>query len=488
MIEFNQPLKNLTPWVDLIPQGLLDFTVNNICFDSREVKQGDAFFVLPSVAQNEQMYIDSAINQGASLIILSSQLNASVEHAETVKVEDPVQVAGDLLADLLYQNALDLQVVGITGTNGKSSISFYIAQLLQALECPSAVMGTLGYGHWDNLKPTGMTTLPLEQLHFALLKLSREFDAVAMEVSSHGLEQNRLAGVKFNGAVFSNLTRDHLDYHGTMEAYGAAKALLFKRPELQYAVINADDAFATELIKECSVVPVTYGSTQQADFRFEVIEQNTAGLNVLFVWNEYSQAVQLPLFGLFNVENVAAAILTCIQMGFEFSSIINACTHLQPVAGRMELVKVQTDQPMVLVDYAHTPDALEQILKATRKHVDSGQILMVVGCGGDRDQGKRPLMGKIACQFADKVFITSDNPRSENPEEICQQMVVDVENNFVIEVDRQKAIKAAIMSANNKDVVIIAGKGHEDYQEIQGQRHPFSDVLVAQAVLQEIQA
>ena len=486
MITFNQPLSNLTPWVTSIPQGLLDFTIQNICFDSREVSQGDAFFVMPSVAGGEQAYIQKAIEQGAKLILAQSSCIQDMNDSQVkfVAIDDPVEIAGNLIAGLLYQSALDLDVIGITGTNGKSSISFYVAQLLSQLQNRCAVMGTLGYGHWQSLKPTGMTTLPSEKLHRALLDLSREFKAVAMEVSSHGLEQNRLAGVKVDGAVFSNLTRDHLDYHGTMEAYGAAKALLFKREELKFAVINADDAYSKEIASVSSVLPVSYGRSKSADLQFNITNIHESGLVVEFHWQQQQQTIELPLFGEFNAENVAAAILVCLQMGFDFNAILEACHALQPVAGRMEQVKVNQQQPLVLVDYAHTPDALEQILKSVREHVQTGRMHLVVGCGGDRDQGKRPLMGKIACQFADNVFITSDNPRSENPMEICKQMVTESKNNFVIEVDRQKAIMQAIEQAQQQDVVIIAGKGHEDYQEVNGQRHHFSDVEEAQKSLQ----
>ncbi|GAA6133839.1 UDP-N-acetylmuramoyl-L-alanyl-D-glutamate--2,6-diaminopimelate ligase [Oceaniserpentilla sp. 4NH20-0058] len=491
MIQFNQPLSQLIPWIDSIPQGLLDFTINNICFDSREVAAGDAFFLLPSVAGNEQTYIGKALSQGASVILLDETRVDLVDQDRDICVtlRNPVEQAGQLIAGLLYGNTLALRAIGITGTNGKSSISFYLAQLLNELQSPCAVMGTLGYGDWQQLKPTGMTTLPSEKLHNALLDMSCEFDVVAMEVSSHGLEQNRLAGVKFEGAVFSNLTRDHLDYHGTMEAYGEAKALLFQRPEIKFAVVNADDPFSQVLKKVSHVVPLTYGCHEKSDLSFKLERYHEQGIDVSFTWEAQTKFISLPLFGAFNAENVAAAILVCLQMGFKFSDVISACSKLHPVAGRMQQVNVTTGQPLVLVDYAHTPDALEQILKSTRKHVKSGRLILVVGCGGDRDQGKRPLMGKIACQYADKVIITSDNPRSENPADICQQMIDATAGNLVIEIDRQKAIETALGRAESHDVVVIAGKGHEDYQEINGERLHFSDVEQAQAVLKlEIQA
>ncbi|MFY0641053.1 MAG: UDP-N-acetylmuramoyl-L-alanyl-D-glutamate--2,6-diaminopimelate ligase [Bermanella sp.] len=477
MITFNQPLVNLKPWVSLLPQGLFDLEIQNICFDSRDVSQGDAFFALPSVAANELQYVEQAIKKGAAVIIASEGTCGECAHLTTpcVGVKDIMSVAGDVLAHCLYQSQLNMNVIGITGTNGKSSISFYLAQLLTALNKSCAVMGTVGYGQWDDLKPSGMTTLPLEKLHHVLHELSKDYQTVAMEVSSHGLEQNRLAGVRFDGAVFSNLSRDHLDYHGSMDAYGEAKALLFKRPELKFAVLNSDDLFSKKLVANCAVNTVFYGQGVNADLRFEITQMHAQGMDVEFTWQQQTQLISLPLFGRFNVENVAAAILVCLQQGYSLERIASACVAIAPVPGRMQQVKVKAEQPLVLVDYAHTPDALEQILAATRAHTQ-GSITLVVGCGGDRDQGKRPLMGKIALQFADKAVITSDNPRSEDPALICQQMVHGQSGEYEIEVDRATAIHQAIMSASTDDIVIIAGKGHEDYQETNGQRRYFSDV------------
>lgn len=485
MIAFNQPLKILKPWVESLPQGLFDLEINNLCFDSREVNAGDAFFALPSVAGNEVQNITQAIERGARVIFAESHIGQSIALVDVpcVPLTDVMSVAGNVIAQVLYQGRADLQIVGITGTNGKSSISFYLAQLLTALRSECAVMGTVGYGQWDQLKPTGMTTLPLEKLHHVLKALSEDYQAVAMEVSSHGLHQNRLSGVNFDGAVFSNLSRDHLDYHGTMDAYGQAKALLFKRPELKFAVINGDDDYAQALIAQSTVQPMTYSQSNGADLVFKIVNMHEQGMTVEFAWQSQVQRVVLPLFGLFNAENVAAAILCCLNMQFEFKDIMDACSALRAVPGRMQQVAVSVKQPLVLVDYAHTPDALEQILSAIKQHAQ-GNVHLVVGCGGDRDSGKRSLMGKIAINHANKTIVTSDNPRSEDPLDICKQMVTDLTGDFVIEVDRARAIKRAILQASDDDIVIIAGKGHEDYQEINGQRHHFSDVEEAKKVLQ----
>jgi UDP-N-acetylmuramoyl-L-alanyl-D-glutamate--2,6-diaminopimelate ligase len=237
------------------------------------------------------------------------------------------------------------------------------------------------------------------------------------------------------------------------------------------------------LVESCAVSPVLYGQALHADLRFELLEMHNQGIKIQFTWQGLQQQVDLPLFGRFNVENVAAAILACLELGYDFNQIIQAVHAIKAVPGRMQQVQVKAQQPLVLIDYAHTPDALEQILLATKSHAQ-GEITLVVGCGGDRDSGKRHLMGEIALQYADKTVFTSDNPRSEDPMLICQQMTTGLSGNFIIELDRAMAIHAAITQASEKDIVIIAGKGHEDYQEINGQRRYFSDVDEATKTLQ----
>lgn len=460
-------------------------TIKRICFDSREVQDGDVYVVLPSVAGNERQYIDKALDQGCALLVTQKAFENTV--APMIVVDDVMDWAGQFLKKH-HQNKTDaLNVIGITGTNGKSSISFYLAQLLNELKQSDqtcAVMGTLGYGPWDQLKATGMTTLPLEQLHASLSELSENFDHVAIEVSSHGLEQKRLSGVEFSLAVFSNLSRDHLDYHCTMEAYGAEKAKLFHWSGLESAVINIDDAFGVRLAREISGVQcIAYGKDTDASLRFTLDSVSNAGLNVSFYYQNKCAQVGVPLYGEFNAYNSAAALACALSMGFEFEQTVAALHVLIPVEGRMMQVHVKGDVPLVLVDYAHTPDALEQVLQSVQNHCQ-GEIHLVVGCGGDRDQGKRPLMAKIAVQSADKVVFTSDNPRGESPEKILKDMTQGLSEEFTQEVDRKAAIELAIRQAGANDLVIIAGKGHEDYQEINGQRLYFSDKTVALEALQ----
>lgn len=490
MIEINQTLNefllaNFSEALvkQVINQHTIVSPVTRVCFDSREVQVGDVFVVLPSVAGNELLYIDKAIEQGCALLI--TQKTFEQLSAPTVLVADVMDWAGQFLKKHHEQKTKTLDVIGITGTNGKSSISFYLAQLLNELQQSQnacAVMGTLGFGPWDQLETTGMTTLPLEKLHASLSTLSETFDHVAIEVSSHGLEQKRLSGVDFSLAVFSNLSRDHLDYHGTMEAYGAEKAKLFHWPGLKNSVINIDDKYGKKIAEQ--VTSINYGKAKEADLRFAVDDVSNLGLLVSFYYLGEHAQVTVPLYGEFNAYNSAAAVACAVTMGFEFEKAVAALHVLIPVEGRMMQVKINGEAPLVLVDYAHTPDALEQVLVSVQNH-KQGKIHLVVGCGGDRDQGKRPLMAKIAVQSADNVIFTSDNPRGESPDQILQDMTEGLSEQFKVEVDRKTAIEMAVAQAGVNDLVIIAGKGHEDYQEINGQRLYFSDKAVALEALQQ---
>lgn len=451
-----------------------------IVFDSREVQQGDALIVLPSVAGDEHSYIDQAIEKQAALIIGEVESSADLY----CQVKDVMSLASTALNKALGFPSQHLDVIGVTGTNGKSSIVFYVAQLLSQLQYPCAVMGTLGYGQWQELKPTGMTTLPLPRLHKALSDLQAEFKAVAMEVSSHGLHQKRLSGVAFDGAVFTNLTRDHLDYHGTMDAYFDAKSLLFKEPNLKWAVINYDDEYGQRLLSlSSSYTTYSYGSNPDSDLSFSVLNTTDKGQALRLAFAGQEQEVFVPLLAEFNAYNAAAAILSAIAMGYEFNQVCEAVKALHPVSGRMELISLNEAGPNVLVDYAHTPDAVEQVLRSARKHC-RGKLICLVGCGGDRDRGKRPLMAQAAINYADDVLFTSDNPRTEPPEQILADMVRGLKNEVPTELDRKQAIQSAVFNAGKDDLIVIVGKGHEDYQEIHGVKYPFSDQETAREALQ----
>jgi UDP-N-acetylmuramoyl-L-alanyl-D-glutamate--2,6-diaminopimelate ligase len=483
MISVNQnAFTFLSGQLNSLPDFLHSIEIKNICFDSREVQQGDCYVALPSVANNELEYIKKACDSGAVLVICNDSIEESVIES-TIRVENVMAFSGHLIHRKLGDVTEIMSVIGVTGTNGKSSICYYLAQLLEGLNESSAVMGTLGYGKWNDLTVSGMTTLPLEKLHTVLKDLSVDTASVAMEVSSHGLEQQRLAGVHFSTAIFSNLTRDHLDYHGTMEAYGAEKSKLFEWEGLELAIVNIDDAYASTLLTNTSAEKViTYGTSVSADLQFSIKSLTEKGMRVEFRWNGIASSVFLPLYGEFNVYNVAAVIAYGLSQGGLLQPLLAICSTLKPVLGRMQQVAGLEDDPLVLVDYAHTPDALEQVLRSVKQH-HHGKTILVVGCGGDRDQGKRALMGRIATQYSHDVIFTSDNPRNESPEKICEDMTMGLTGMFSIELDREKAIRKAISMASNQDLVVIAGKGHEDYQEISGQKHYFSDVIIAEKAM-----
>jgi len=483
MIQLNQSAAAL--FAAMSDVVMPDIMLSTLCFDSRDVTQNSAFIALGSVTGNRNEYIATALEQGAVLVLFDPADGPAPLDERCLAVVNLKQKTGEFLRDWFGSVMQQLAVIGITGTNGKSSVSFYVAQILTTLQKPTAVMGTLGYGELSALKPTGMTTLPLEKLHGALAELAQHFAAVAMEVSSHGLHQNRLAGVDFKGAVYTNLSHDHLDYHGTLEAYAEAKALLFQRPELAFAVVNGDDDCADQMLANCQAKQVLcYGQAAHNALQFSVTGVAHNGMHLDLSYQGVRRNVTLPLFGEFNAYNAAAALGVALCMGFDFDPAVQALSSLYSVAGRMERVSVRAEQPLVLVDYAHTPDALEQVLNTSRAHC-RGKLIVVVGCGGDRDRTKRPVMGEIAARYADVAIITSDNPRSESPASIAEQMTAHLTpSQYQIQLDREQAIRFAIEQAAAEDLVLIAGKGHEDYQEINGQRSYFSDVAVAKAVLE----
>lgn len=455
-------------------------TASELTFDSREAAAGVIFVALPSVSGGEQEYIRRALAAGVAHIFHDKNLLMAPDSRCTAI--DMMAVAGAFLADYYAVSRRSMSLLGVTGTNGKSSTTFYIAQLLSALGKPCAVMGTLGYGLPSALREPGMTTLPLPRLHKAIADLHDEgFRAIAMEVSSHGLDQQRLAGVPVRQAVLTNLTRDHLDYHGDMQSYQAAKQRLFDRPEVQQVVVNADDAFGQSIALHTPKTCLQYGRGA-AGLGYELLDHLPVGMLAAFSYAGERITVQTHLYGEFNLQNIAAAVGVCLGEGYTFTNIMAHVANLQAVPGRMQAVG-GGDKPVVIVDYAHTPDALEKVLLSLREH-HPRQLHVVVGCGGDRDKGKRPLMGQIAAEYADTCIFTSDNPRSEDPLAILADMQQGVESSRVrVEADRARAIALAIGAAGAGEIVLVAGKGHEDYQEIQGVKLPFSDLETAITLL-----
>ena len=466
--------------------------VRRITSDSRSVEPGDAFAAYPGDARDGRAFIPDALRRGAGSVLWDDAGYAwpAIWRTPNVGIANLKQELG-WIADRVYGHpSNELWTVGVTGTNGKTSCAHWIARALGALGRRAAIAGTLGNGFPEAIEDTVNTTPDAAALQ-EMLRKWRDAGAqsVAMEVSSHGLVQGRVNGIRFDVALFTNLTRDHLDYHKTMDAYGAAKARLFDWPTLKTAVINAEDAFGPQLIARCrrrSLPVITYGQAL-GDIRLERLDPGANGIAgaVLTPWG--SAEFASDLVGSFNVSNLLGVLGVLLASDVPLGHAVLQLSRLQPVPGRMQRIGGDAS-PLVVVDYAHTPDALEKVLLALRPVAASrsGKLIAVFGCGGDRDLGKRPQMGAIADRLADIVVVTSDNPRSERPETIIAQILKGLgQAKHPLEqiVRRDDAIAWAVANAKESDVVLVAGKGHEPYQEIGGVRHPFSDLDHARRAL-----
>jgi UDP-N-acetylmuramoyl-L-alanyl-D-glutamate--2,6-diaminopimelate ligase len=457
--------------------------------DSRKVQAGQIFIALTSFSQPEKTaeFAQKALDQGALAVISETDLGLSqqlivpnVRHLmgqwqkQYLQATQPVSAAG---------------ILAVTGTNGKTTISRLVAELLMLQGKKCAVMGTTGNGILPNLEASSHTTLDALHLQSALHDYAQQgAEFAAIEASSHGLEQGRLNGCAIEIAAYSNLSRDHLDYHGTLEAYAEAKAALFAFVSLKVAIINIDDEHASIMLAAAKKNPaqpkiLTYSTTQVADYQVKDITYSLSGACFKLVTAQGEFVVASPLLGHFNVENLVAALVSAEQAGFALADLIATAPQLKGAPGRMQVIR--DDERLFVVDYAHTPDALIQVLQTLKRHV-SQDLWAVFGCGGDRDRGKRPLMTQAALHGADIALLTSDNPRTEDPEQIFADMKADIDfsNHAVHEIhDRREAIKFAVQHAKAGDIVVIAGKGHENYQEINGVRHWFDDVVEVQAAL-----
>jgi len=489
-------LSELLPDVAGIPA---DLAITGLVQDSRVVAPGDAFVAMLPARQevpssHGMHFVEQARARGASAILFEPPLPDGL-HAPADAIAVPGLLAGlGAMADTFHDHpSRAMTMVGVTGTNGKTSTVQLLAQAWALQGLRSGSIGTLGAGLYGAVVPTGFTTPLVLQLHALLAQLrDAGAQAVAMEVSSHALDQGRVDGVHFDVAVFTNLTRDHLDYHGDMQAYGAAKAKLLGWPGLRAAVVNLDDAYGRELRAALPAGTHTIGLSSrgaQADVRAENVVLDAAGIGFDLIVGDGRASVQSPLLGRFNVDNLLAVAGALHALGDTAEVIASTLSRLQPVAGRMNRLGGDNAMPLVVIDYAHTPDALEQALSSLRAHAQ-GRLICVFGCGGERDVGKRPQMAAIAEAGADLVIVTDDNPRSENGDAI----VADILKGFsgpdaaLVQRDRAAAIARAIGTASASDIVLIAGKGHEPYQEIAGVRHPFDDTEVARALLQERRA
>jgi UDP-N-acetylmuramoyl-L-alanyl-D-glutamate--2,6-diaminopimelate ligase len=454
-----------------------DPEISGITLDSRAVRQGWLFIAVPGARTDGRAYIAGAYSRGAAASVYEvNGFEPDARSANAIGVRALHQHIG-VIADRFYgAPSRKLKVVGVTGTNGKTTTTHLLAQVLDRPEARCGLIGTLGSGFPGQLDPSLHTTPDAVSVH----RLMADFvaagaKAVCMEVSSHALDQARVAGVAFDIAVFTNLTRDHLDYHGDMDAYAEAKARLFDFPHLKAAVINQDDAFGRELIERArGRAQVLSFGLHGGDVRALTVETSLGGLALTIATPHGETRLRSPLLGRFNAANLLAVLAVLLVAGVPLTEATNALAHAQPVAGRMERFGGSDRQPLVVVDYAHTPDALEKVLQALREHTQ-GKLVCVFGCGGDRDRGKRPQMGRIAEQLADVVILTNDNPRHEDPAFIIREISTGMQTTPSVVPDRVHAIRAALSEARVGDIVLIAGKGHEDYQQIGDQRLAYSD-------------
>ena len=479
-----------------------------VCADSRQIQRGDIFFAYPvghgNALRDSRQFISAALESGAAAVVFDplGMDNQFIDHPKCFAVENLASKVGGLCAQWYGYPSKDLKIIGVTGTNGKTSITQWLAQALDSSSHRTAVLGTLGTGFPGALVQTGYTTPDAPKLQTQLAELlGAGAKQVAMEVSSHALDQDRIVGIKLNCAVFTNLTQDHLDYHGSMADYAEAKAKLFQQSGLEHAIINLDDAFGRELAMNLLAkedLKVWAYALSQSEFEgFEKFGDrlhrsyakytvlNGAGYDSQFNCDGIgSEDLHIPLIGEFNLSNALAVWTILLSQGMSSKEAALKVSQLHPVIGRMELIRLDKSQKneglLAVVDYAHTPDALEKTLQALRPIAEQrgGKVWCVFGCGGDRDAGKRALMGAVAERNADEVVITSDNPRSEDPQAIMQMirsgMKADAQNIQII-ADRAAAIMAAIRRADIRDIVLVAGKGHETTQEINNKKFDFSD-------------
>ena len=464
---------------------------NNICDDSRYVNKGTVFFAIKGLSSDGCDFIESAINSGACAVIYEPPYDLS-----NIETSIPIIAVDDLKLEIAnivsrhYESSInEMSIIGVTGTNGKTTVSRLIHQGFKKIGYKSGYIGTLGYG-LENLNLNELTTPSCMKLHKILSEFQNSgVEYVVMEISSHAIDQKRIEGINFNTVIFTNLSRDHIDYHGNMENYGETKAKLFLERQSKIKIININDSFGRSLIERVdeevistSIEPINIDK----DKFISVTKYETNGsgfdIDLKSSWGTFKTHV--PLLGIFNIENVIQTIALFLSHGFSMSKIQTIIEGMKAPSGRMESVYVDNNHllPKVLVDFSHTPDALKLSLQSIRDHYD-GKIWCVFGCGGDRDRGKRKMMGNIAERYADYVIVTSDNPRNENPEKIISDILEGISSKVETIVSREEAINFAIMNANKNEIILIAGKGHESYQKIGEETLEFSDHKISKKSL-----
>ncbi len=455
--------------------------LHSIVQDSRQVKENSVFIAIEGHEVDGHMFLEDAISLGAKVLITEESYYTDAEGVCVMEVENTRALLGKLAQAFAGNPAEKLKIVGITGTNGKTTTATLVHQVLSSLGEKTSLLGTVSKKILEEELDSSLTTSdPIELANDMKKMVEAGSEYLVMEVSSHALDQSRVSGFDFETAAFTNLSHDHLDYHVTIEEYAKAKKILFDGlPSSSTAVVNTDDQYGAFMLADCKAKNslLSFGTDQN------YIQSNTSSGLTLMV---DGTLINSPLIGKFNAYNVGQAFLICKALGLKTDSITNALKNANGATGRMEKVELDS-APLAIVDYAHTPDALKNVLSTLHQVKEPSQKLTVVfGAGGDRDTSKRPEMAKAAEQYADHIFVTSDNPRFENPEKIIEDILkgFDKKKGVTSITNRKEAIQKAISVADKNDIVLIAGKGHEDYQDVEGIKHPFDDRLVAKNALE----
>lgn len=469
-------------------QGSTDCEIQALCFDSREAQHGCAFIAVRGSASDGHAYIETAIERGA-VAVICEELPASTQgHVVYVVCSNTSEALGYMASNFFGNPSEEIQVVGITGTNGKTTTVTLLHKLMRSMGIRAGLLSTVVNRINDLEIPATHTTPDAISLQGLLRKMVDEgCEFCFMEASSHAIHQHRTTGIRFKIAVFTNITHDHLDYHKTFSEYIKAKKALFDRLNREaVAIVNHDDVNGAVMVQNCKARVRTFALRSMADYKAKVLENNLNGLHLI----ADGQDMYSKLVGSFNAYNILAVYAVCRELGFDRIEVLTALSALEPVEGRFQHFRSEGGITAI-IDYAHTPDALENVLKTIRDiRTGNEKLITIVGCGGDRDKAKRPEMASIAARFSDQVVLTSDNPRSESPEQIIREMEQGLDpvgrRKTLSLTDRKEAIRLAITLAQADDIILVAGKGHEKYQEIMGVKHPFDDMTIARETLKSL--
>lgn len=467
--------------------GTTDVSIYDISFDSRNVKLNSLFIAVKGISIDGHFFIDNVIEAGARAIICETMPNQIRDGITYIQVKDSREALAYIASNFYDNPSSQIKLVGITGTNGKTTTASLLHQLFMEMGYRVGLLSTVCNKINNEIFPASHTTPDPIQLNAFLRKMiEAECSHCFMEVSSHAIDQHRITGLHFTGGIFSNITHDHLDYHKTFDAYITAKKKFFDNLSSQaFALSNVDDRNGMVMLQNTKALKYTYSLNRPAEFKAKVVENRISGLQL----NVDGVDVWFKLVGQFNAYNILAIYASAVLLGVDKMEVLKVLSSLEAVDGRFEVVK-SANGIVAIIDYAHTPDALKNVL-STISSVREGNenIITVVGCGGDRDRKKRPVMASIACEYSAKVVLTSDNPRSEDPETIIQEMLQGVDilsSKKVLNVlNRKEAIKTAVLLASPGDVILIAGKGHEKYQEVKGVKHPFDDKQIVKEIFEQ---